>query len=220
MSPILLTLLSASTLPLLALTAIVLRRNILQGKGKIFLLFFGLSLLTYAVIGTLREHGDEFGVRELLVSLIVGGITFFILAKFTHQHHHNAKEGGAKGIIISEAFHSLIDGAVIGATYLVNPVLGGAATVGILVHEFPKIVGTLAVFRSIGLSIKKTIVYGMLAQSGAPVAAIFIFLLGKEVDHEQFHLLEIASVISLASIILWVIFLELRYHIEHKGHEH
>jgi hypothetical protein len=60
----------------------------------------------------------------------------------------------------------------------------------------------------------------MLAQSGAPVAAIFIFLLGKEVDHEQFHLLEIASVISLAIIILWVIFLEIRYHVKHKDHKH
>jgi zinc and cadmium transporter len=155
-----------------------------------------------------------------LVSFIVGGITFFILATFTRHHHHNEKQGGVLGIVISEAFHSLIDGAVIGATYLVNPVLGGAATLGILVHEFPKIAGTLVLFRSLGLSVKKTIVYGMLAQGGAPISALFVFLLGKEVDHEQFHLFEIASIISLATIIAWVIFLEIRYHIKHTKHTH
>lgn len=220
MSPLILAFISAFTLPLLAVTAVLLRKEFVQGKGKILLIIVGLLLLIYAVTDSLMEHRQEFGIRELTVSLIVGGITLFILATFNRHHHHAAKDGGVKGIILSEAFHSLIDGAVIGATYLVNPVLGGAATIGIIVHEFPKIVGTLALLRGLDLSIKKTIFYGMLAQAGAPIAALFIFLLGKEVDHEQFHLLEVASLVSLATIILWIIYLEIRYHSKNKGHSH
>lgn len=187
---------------------------------KLVALIFGLLLLIYTVFATFAEHGDELGVSDIFVGVITALITVFILSRFSHGHTHTQEEGGAKGIVISEAFHSLIDGAIIGATYLVNPVLGGAATVGIIIHEFPKIVGTLAVFRSLGLSIQKTILYGTLAQIGSPIAALFVFMLGKQIDAEQFHALEIASVSSLGAIVLWIIWLEIKYHREHKQHEH
>lgn len=220
MSTLILTALSASLLPLLAVIAIVLRRRLIQGKMRLIVLALGMLLLLYVVIDNMLEHGGEFGLREFIVSGVVGGLTLFILSSFHHHHTHNAKEGGVKGIVISEAFHSLIDGAVIGATYLVNPVLGGAATLGIVTHEFPKVVGTLALFRGLNLSLSKTVMYGALAQGGAPVAALFVFILGKEVDHDGFHLLEIASLISLATIILWILYLEIRYHKNHPHHSH
>lgn len=225
MSALLLTIMSALALPLLAVIAITLRRELVSGKAKFLLLGVGILLLCYAIVSSLMEHGEELGGRELLTSVIVGGITLFILASFNRYHRHEPAEGGIKGVVVSEAFHSLIDGAVIGATYLVNPVLGGAATIGILTHEFPKILGTLALFRGLNLSIKKTVLYGMLAQGGAPVAAAFIYLLGKRVDHEQFQSLEIASLSSLSAIILWIIYLEIRYHEshahdDHTGHKH
>lgn len=213
--------LSGAALPLLAVFALLLRRNLFTGPLKIVFLILGLSLLTFAVYNTLLEHNGELGVRDIVVGTVTALITLFILSRFNHTHNHNQKEGGAKGIVISEAFHSLIDGAVIGATYLVSPLLGYAATVGIITHELPKIIGTITIFRSLGLSIKKTIVYGMAAQIGSPVSAILIYMLGKKIDHEQFQLLEIASVSSLAAIVLWIVYLELRYHKEHKDdHEH
>lgn len=217
--PLLVTLGSASALPLLALLAILLRRNLLQGKLKLAFLVVGLGLLLYAVAATFMESGEDLGPKELFVGAITALITLFILSRFSHGHTHEKEEGGAKGIVISEAFHSLIDGAVIGATYLVNPLLGGAATLGIIIHELPKIIGTLAVFRGLGLSIGKTILYGIFAQIGSPIAAVFVFLLGKQFDHEQFHALEIASISSLGAIVLWIIYLEIRYHKEH-AHNH
>jgi zinc and cadmium transporter len=220
MSTMIITFLSALALPLLAVTAILLRKELISGKAKLFMLGVGILLLSYAVITDILHHGDEFGIRELLTSLIVGGITLFILASFSKHHKHSPAEGGVKGIVVSEAFHSLIDGAVIGATYLVNPVLGGAATLGIIVHEFPKILGTLALFRGLNLSIKKTILYGVLAQGGAPIAALFVYLLGREIKPEQFHTLEVASLTSLAAIILWIIYLEIQHHLKHPHHTH
>lgn len=209
--------LSSATLPLLAIFALVLRQNLFTGKLKIVLLTLGLFFLSFAVYSTLLEHNGELGIRDIIVGSITALITLFILSRFSNNHTHNQKEGGAKGIVISEAFHSLIDGAVIGATYLVNPLIGYAATVGIIIHELPKIIGTITIFRSLGLSIKKTILYGITAQIGSPVSAILIYVLGKKIDHEQFQSLEIASISSLAAIVLWIVYLELRYHKECKG---
>jgi len=219
-SPILLTFLSASALPVLAILGILLRRNLFQGRMKLVILIFGFALLIYTVFATFIEHGEELGLSDVFVGSITALITIFILSKFSHGHTHNKEEGGAKGIVISEAFHSLIDGAVIGATYLVNPLLGGAATLGIIIHELPKIVGTLAIFRGLGLSIQKTVLYGIFAQIGSPIAAVFVFMLGKQFDAEKFHALEIASISSLGAIVLWIIWLEIKYHKDRSAHLH
>lgn len=220
MNTLILAGLSAAALPLLAILGVLLRRNILQGKLKVITLFVGLLLLGYTVISTFVEHGEELALSDIVVGLVTALITLFILSIFSHSHEHKHAEDGAKGIVVSEAFHSLIDGAVIGATYLVNPVLGSAATIGIIIHELPKIIGTLALFRGLGLSIKQTVLYGFLAQAGAPIAAVFVFLLGNQLDHEQFHALELASISSLGAIVAWIIYLEVRHHRKHTPHQH
>lgn len=215
-----LTFLAASALPLLAVLGILLRRNLFQGRMKLVILVFGFLLLIYTVFAAFLEHGEELTLSDAFVGGITALITLFILSRFSHGHTHKPEEGGAKGIVISEAFHSLIDGAVIGATFLVNPVIGSAATIGIVIHELPKIVGTLAVFRGLGLSIQKTVLYGILAQIGSPIAAVFVFMLGKQIDAEQFHALEIASISSLGAIVLWIIWLEVKYHRQQKSRSH
>jgi zinc transporter ZupT len=220
--------LSSSTLPLLAVCALFLRRNLFKGFWKMVFLCVGLLLLTSAVYDTLQEHGESFTLADFLVGAITASVTLFILSRFNHNHVHTSEVDGAKGIVISEAFHSLIDGAVIGATYLVSPLLGYAATLGIVIHELPKIIGTVTIFRSLGLSMRKTITYGIAAQIGSPVSAMFVYLLGKKFDHEQFHALEISSISSLAAIVLWIIYLEVRFHMKqrhnhvnhHEGHNH
>lgn len=212
--------LSAGALPLLAILALLLRRNLFKGKLKIVSLAIGVLLLSFVVIDTFHEHGTDLGITDILISAITAFLTLVILSKFSHGHTHKLEEGGAKGIVISEAFHSLLDGAVIGATYLINPLIGYAATVGIVIHELPKILGTLTLFRSIGLSIKKTIIYGFLAQVGSPVAAVLIYILGKHINEEQFQALEIASISSLAAIVTWIVYLELRFHKKHPEDPH
>lgn len=212
---------SASALPLLAFLSLILRRNVSKGYWKLVFLTIGLFLLIVAVLNTFKEHGEELTSSDAFVGVITAIVTIFILSKFNHGHTHAAEIEGAKGIVISEAFHSLIDGAVIGATYLVNPLIGYAATIGIITHELPKIIGTITVLRSFGLSVKRTITYGIFAQIGSPVAAILVYLIGKQFDHEKFHALEIASISSLAAIVLWIIYLEIKFHVRHpEKHNH
>lgn len=208
--------LSASALPLLAVLAVFLRRNFFKGPWKIVFLIFGLLLLTFAIIDAFKEHGEEVGLIDIIVASSTALVTFYILSHFNHGHNHAQETAGAQGIVISESFHSLFDGMVIGMTYLVNPILGYSATLGIIIHESPKMLGTLTIFRSMGLSIKKTILYGMWAQIGSPVAAILVYTLGKKFDHEQFHAFEIASISSLSAIVLWIMYLEIKFHRDHK----
>lgn len=217
---LILTLVSASALPALALLGVFLRTGLLQGKTKTVVLILGLSLLLYTVFETFKEHSDGVAPLDILLGVVTTSLTLFVLSRFHHGHTHAKEEDGARGIAISEAFHSIVDGTVIGATYLVSPVIGGAATVGIMIHELPKILGTLAVFRSLGLSVRQTIMYGIFAQIGSPLAAVLVFMLGQNFSEEQFHALEIVSVSSLGAIVLWIIYLEYRHHKRHTSHKH
>ena len=220
--------LSASALPALAILAILLRKNLFSGKSKYFFLSLGILFLFFSIKESVSEHGGRLGLLDILTAIIFSLITFFILSKYNHTHKHKKETDGAKGIAISEAFHSLTDGAVIGATYVINPIIGYAATIGIIVHELPKVVGTLAIFRSLGLSIKQTIIYGIFAQIGSPLAAIVVYMIGKNVSEESLHPLEIASLASLTTIIVWIIWLEIKFHLDndnkhthnHDNHKH
>ena len=216
----LLLILSASALPLLAIFAIFLRRNLFKGKTKYFFLLLGVVFLFFSIKEAISEHHGELGLMDIATGIVFSVITFLILSKYNHTHKHDKKIDGAKGIAISEAFHSLTDGAVIGATYVISPIIGYAATIGIIVHELPKVVGTLAIFRSLGLSIRQTITYGIFAQIGSPIAAIVVYIIGKNVSEETLQPLEIASLASLSTIILWIIWLEIKFHLKHNHQHH
>ena len=214
-----LLILSALSLPLLSICAILLRRNIFKGVWKFIFLIIGLLLLVYSIFATINEHKDNLSFSSFVIGIVTAFITIFILSKFNHQHKHNPQTYGAKGIVISEAFHSLLDGAVIGGTYLINPLLGYSATLGIIIHEFPKIIGTLTLLRSLGLSVQKTFWYGVLSQIGSPSSAILIYILGTQIEANQLQTLEIASISSLGAIVFWIIYLEIRYHKNEHKHE-
>lgn len=211
---------SASALPSLALLALLLRRNIFQRKTKALLIVLGFILFMITIGDTISEHRGELTWKDVLIGSLTALLTVYILARYSHHHTHDNHEGGAKGIVISEAFHSLLDGAVIGATYVVSPLLGYAATIGIVTHELPKIIGTITFLRGLGLSTKRTIIYGIFAQIGSPVAALLVYLLGKEFNESEFRFFEIASISSLGAIVLWIMYLEVRFHYDHKDHNH
>lgn len=213
-------LLSSATLPLLAFLAVLLRRKAVSGKLKTVTLVVSLLGLAAVIVGEFFHHGSEFGAHELYAAIVVSVLTFILLARHPHNHAHGEKSG-AKGIVLAEAFHSIFDGAALGVTFLVTPLLGIGAALGIVVHEVPKMLATLALLRSIGLSMKQTIFYGALAQIGAPVTAIIVYLFGMRIETE-FHIADAAVLASLSTIVLYILYLEIRYHRkhDHTGHVH
>lgn len=210
---------TSAALPLLAFLAILLRRNIVTGKLKTVVLFTSLLGLFFVIGSELVRHGKEFGLHELYTGIIVSLVTFIVLSKSGSHHSHGVEESGVKGIVLAEAFHSLFDGLTIGATFLITPLLGAGAVAGIMVHEIPKMIATLGLLRSLGLSTKKTILYGILSQIGAPIAAVLVYLFGIRLTTE-FHIADAAIIASLSTVVLYILFLEIRHHTSEKKHKH
>lgn len=204
---------ATSLLPFLAVLALFLRRNIVQGWIKICMLFLGLALLSFAIFEAFNEHIEDLGNLEITVASIAAVMTFLVLS-FVHKH--TVKNGDVKGIALAEFFHSLMDGFVIGTAYLVNPLLGWATMLAIATHELPKILGTVMLIRSLTDNTLDTVKYSAFCQAGVPLAATFVYAMGKNINTEWTHAVELASLTTLSVIVLRVMY----HSFVHRGHSH
>ncbi len=212
---------SSLLLPFLAVLALLLRRSIVLGKMR--LVIFVLAILTIAILlyEDFVEHGASFGPAQATIAVITSFLTYLLLSRTSHHHTHESKEKGIKALVLAESFHSLFDGAALGIAFLASPVLGVGALLGIVVHELPKILATLALIRASGLSMKKTLFYGAISQMGVPISASLVYLIGESTLTE-FHFIDLAVISSLATIVLYIFYKEMRHHMKiNRGkHEH
>jgi len=150
-------------------------------------LFIGLAvgaLLGDAFIHLIPEALDSV-IHPTIVSLfIISGILFFlIMEKFLHWHHHgedkeehNAYKVGEL-LIVADSFHNLIDGIIIGASFLVSAPIGIATTIAVVLHEIPQEIGDFAILIHSGYTKKRALwlnfVSGLTAIVGVSIALIF-----------------------------------------------
>jgi zinc transporter ZupT len=209
-------------LPLLAVFALLLRQSLVTGKMKTFIFFVAIISIIVLLYEEFLKHGKEFGVFEMFIAIIASFVTYLMLSRLSSHHTHSAKDAGIKGLVLAEAFHSLFDGLAIGVAFLATPLIGIGALAGIIMHELPKMVATLALIRASGLSMKKTVLYGAFSQAGVPVAACLVYLLGTSIETE-FHFVDAAVISSLATVILFILYKEVKHHkkgLSHDHHEH
>ena len=115
------------------------------------------ALFGDAVIHLLPE-AFESGFDSALISfsVLLGIVVFFILEKVLHWHHHQGDEEGHRGevlveqdgnqrikplgylVLASDGVHNLIDGIIIGASYLISIEVGLATTIAVILHEIPQ----------------------------------------------------------------------------------
>lgn len=152
-------------------------------KALIFLVsfsagaFFGdvfLHLLPEAV-----ETAGGFSI-ELSLSVLAGIVLFFAIEKIVRwQHCHHAPDVDhphpfAWMNLIGDGVHNLIDGILIGASFLADPVLGVATTIAVILHEIPQEIGDFAVLVHGGFSRGKALALNfcsaLLAIAGVGIA--------------------------------------------------
>jgi zinc and cadmium transporter len=196
------TLISVGIVSLLSLAGIVtlsLRPARLR-KILIFLVAFAVGALFGDVfIHLLPESFEKIGanlVTSLLV--IVGFLVFFVLEKFIRWRHMGAVQ--AKALhpvvtmnIVGDAAHNLIDGMLIAASFMVNVPIGITTTVAIVLHEIPQEIGDFGILVNGGLSIKRALLFNLLAALTAFVGAVITLLIGTQISNYSVYLLPITA---------------------------
>jgi len=191
-----------SLISLIGIFFLSLKEDILK-KNINFLISLAIgALLGDAFIHLIPEIVKN-GANENITSLmIIGGIlTFFVIEKFIHWHHHG-EEGEqeenhihpvGKLVLFTDGFHNLIDGVIIGATFLVSIPLGIATTLAVIVHEIPQEVGDFAVLIHSGYSNKKALLYNFISALAAVLGTIIVFIFGSSIQNSIIWFLPIAT---------------------------
>ena len=116
-------------------------------------------------------------------------MVFFIVEKLLrhqhgvlHEHYHGQPELRRPELaainILGDAIHNFIDGVVIGASYLVSPLLGLSTTIAVLLHEIPQEFGDFGILIHSGLTVRKAVLLNLASASVAILGTVLSLLAG------------------------------------------
>jgi zinc and cadmium transporter len=164
--------------------------------GDVF--FHLLPELTEDSAGFTTEHGAY---------VLLGILLFFVLEKFIIWHHCHGVETpedhelgdhahsqslGAMNLV-GDGLHNLIDGMIIGASYLISPAVGVATTVAVILHEIPQEIGDFGVLIHSGFTVKRALLFNLLFSFFAIIGAVLSYYIGAD---NEFYLKAIIPIVA------------------------
>jgi zinc and cadmium transporter len=170
-------------------------------KASLFLVSFAVgALFGDAFIHLLPESFEKIS-SKLAVSILtmVGVLSFFVLEKFVrwrHCHIPSSREHVHPFVtmnLLGDTIHNLIDGMLIGASFLVSFPIGITTTVAIALHEIPQEIGDFSVFLHGGLSPKKALLFNFLSALAAVLGAVGALIIGLRVQGFGLALLPVTA---------------------------
>lgn len=154
-------------------------------------IFIFISLAVGALLGDAFIHIIPEALENSLnpafinILIIFGIIIFFILEKFLHWHHHGEDENEphihpvGKLVLFSDGVHNLIDGIIIGVSFIASVPLGIATTIAVILHEIPQEIGDFTVLLHSGCTKKSALWLNFLSALCAFFGVILAFILGE-----------------------------------------
>lgn len=91
--------------------------------------------------------------------------------------------------LIGDGAHNLIDGMLIGASYLVSIPIGISTTIAVVLHEIPQEIGDFGVLVNGGLTVRKALFFNFLTALAAVVGVMISLIVGPFIkDYASFML--------------------------------
>ena len=160
------------------------------------------ALLGDAFVHLIPEAFEDSANTAVTSVLVIGGILFFfVLEKFMHWHHHGEDQNdGAphihpvgKLVLISDGIHNMIDGIIIGASFLVSVPVGIATTIAVILHEIPQEIGDFAVLLHSGYTKARALWLNFLSALLSLMGVAIIIFLGEFAQTSSRWFLPIAA---------------------------
>ena len=135
------------------------------------------ALLGVALLGLIPEALTELSPRAVLGSLLAGIVVFFMLEKLVllrhcHTDHCQVHGAAAQLVILGDAFHNFIDGAIIAAAVLTSVPLGVNTAMAVAAHEIPQEVGDFAILLSAGFSRRRALILNIVSGAAGLAGAL------------------------------------------------
>ena len=146
------------------------------------------TLLGAALLALLPESLGRLPPGPALTTLLAGVLTFFLLEKLViWRHCHDSQEcevhtsSAASLVIVGDAFHTFVDGAVIAAAVLTSVPLGITTALAVATHEIPQEVGDVAILLRAGYSRARAFTLNLLSGAGGILGAVAMIAASRQV---------------------------------------
>jgi zinc and cadmium transporter len=147
------------------------------------------TLLGASLLHLLPEALALLAPTPALGALLGGILTFFALEKLViwrHCHEEadcEAHNSAASLVIVGDAFHTFVDGAIIGAAVLTSVPLGVSTAIAAAAHEIPQEVGDFAVLLHAGYSRRRAIVLNLASGATGVLGAVLVYFAMEPFPH-------------------------------------
>ena len=123
-------------------------------------------------------------------TLLAGILAFFLLEKLVlWRHCHDTHEcevhtsSAASLVIVGDAFHTFVDGAVIAAAVVTSIPLGITTALAVATHEIPQEVGDVAILLRAGYSRLRAFTLNLLSGLGGILGAVAMIFATEALPH-------------------------------------
>jgi zinc and cadmium transporter len=138
------------------------------------------ALLGVALLALLPEALDTLRPTAVFGTLLGGILTFFVLEKLVLLRHCHTDECQVHGatvplVLIGDAFHNFIDGAIICAAVLTSIPLGVNTAIAVAAHEIPQEVGDVAILLAAGYSRRGALLLNLVSGASGLLGALIAY---------------------------------------------
>lgn len=202
-----------SLISLVGVVTLSLREETLR---KTLFVLVGLAtgaLFGDALINLIPEALQSGGGETQAALFIMGGILFFFLLekilRWRHSHlehaessesmavHDHSPKHLAPLVLVGDFIHNLLDGVIIGASFLVSIPVGVSTTLAVILHEIPQEIGDFGLLIHAGWSRGKALLWNFLSALSAFIGVGIVLLVG--VSSEGF--VPVASALTAGAFI-------------------
>jgi zinc and cadmium transporter len=122
--------------------------------------------------------------------LVLGGMMIFFVVEKLLRHRHgvlHAQHHGEDATLrpelaavnlLGDAIHNLLDGVLIGASWLASPTLGISTTLAVLLHEIPQELADFGILIHSGLRVRRAVLLNLASASVAILGTGLALLAG------------------------------------------
>ena len=139
------------------------------------------ALLGVSMLALLPTSLEQLPAPRVFTTLLLGILLFFVLEKLVlwrHCHIHDCEvhESSVFPVLIGDAFHNFVGGAVVAAAVMTSIPLGISTAVAVAAHEIPQEVGDFAILLNAGYSRRRALFLNVLSSAASAVGAVAAFV--------------------------------------------
>jgi len=167
---------------LLVASGVLLVKDSVRTKLVPWLVSYAVGvLLGVSLLALLPTTLEQLPPHRVFSTLLAGILLFFVLEKLVlwrHCHTHDCEvhEGSVLTVLVGDAFHNFVDGAVVSAAVMTSIPLGVTTAVAVAAHEIPQEVGDFAILLHAGYSRGRALWLNVLSSAASAVGAIAAFV--------------------------------------------